>query len=158
MDLNIGAALWLAAQAEGHVLVHKARRTDTTSFNYPTTAASQSPPSATAASTCCQPAHLHQGPKKVTASATGSAGYGGPCNGDPCSCGGEEGEEGSQFGDNRGTDRDSEGTAWDSGGSGGWYRSRARVVLLGHGADELCAGYGRHRTRFRSHVRLLCLS
>jgi asparagine synthetase B (glutamine-hydrolysing) len=23
------------------------------------------------------------------------------------------------------------------------------VVLLGHGADEQCGGYGRHRTRFR---------
>ena len=29
---------------------------------------------------------------------------------------------------------------------------QARVVLLGHGADELCAGYGRHRTRFRAEV------
>jgi asparagine synthetase B (glutamine-hydrolysing) len=28
------------------------------------------------------------------------------------------------------------------------YRSEARVVLLGHGADELFGGYGRHRTRF----------
>ena len=27
------------------------------------------------------------------------------------------------------------------------YCSPARVVLLGHGADEQCAGYGRHRTR-----------
>eukprot|EP00892_Ulva_mutabilis_P012564 jgi/Ulvmu1/9680/UM055_0018.1 len=27
--------------------------------------------------------------------------------------------------------------------------SRARVVLLGHGADEAFGGYGRHRTRFR---------
>jgi hypothetical protein len=32
---------------------------------------------------------------------------------------------------------------------GSRYRSAARVVLLGHGADEQCAGYGRHRTRFR---------
>jgi asparagine synthetase B (glutamine-hydrolysing) len=30
------------------------------------------------------------------------------------------------------------------------YRSQARVVFLGHGADELFGGYGRHRTRFRS--------
>jgi len=28
------------------------------------------------------------------------------------------------------------------------YTSAARVVMLGHGADEQCAGYGRHRTRF----------
>jgi asparagine synthetase B (glutamine-hydrolysing) len=34
------------------------------------------------------------------------------------------------------------------------YRSTARVVLLGHGADELCAGYGRHRTRFREQACL----
>lgn len=30
------------------------------------------------------------------------------------------------------------------------YRSCARVVLLGHGADEQCAGYGRHRTKYNS--------
>ena len=35
----------------------------------------------------------------------------------------------------------------------GQYRSAARVVLLGHGADELCAGYGRHRTAFRYQVQ-----
>ncbi|KAL4436929.1 hypothetical protein ABPG75_004068 [Micractinium tetrahymenae] len=29
-------------------------------------------------------------------------------------------------------------------------RSAARVVLLGHGADELFGGYGRHRTAFRA--------
>lgn len=33
-----------------------------------------------------------------------------------------------------------------------WYRSAARVVLLGHGADEQHAGYGRHRTSFRNQV------
>jgi asparagine synthetase B (glutamine-hydrolysing) len=30
------------------------------------------------------------------------------------------------------------------------YKSEARVVFLGHGADELFAGYARHRTRFRN--------
>ena len=34
----------------------------------------------------------------------------------------------------------------------GWYCSAARVVLLGHGADEQHAGYGRHRTSFRTQV------
>ncbi len=38
-----------------------------------------------------------------------------------------------------------------------WYRSAARVVLLGHGADEQHAGYGRHRTSFRKHVSPYCL-
>ena len=32
------------------------------------------------------------------------------------------------------------------------YKSAARVVLVGHGADEQCAGYGRHRTKFRQQV------
>lgn len=40
-------------------------------------------------------------------------------------------------------------------GEGGLYRSRARVVLLGHGADELCGGYGRHRTAFLHQVTSL---
>ncbi len=38
-----------------------------------------------------------------------------------------------------------------------WYKSAARVVLLGHGADEQHAGYGRHRTSFRDHVSPYCL-
>lgn len=32
------------------------------------------------------------------------------------------------------------------------YASEARVVLLGHGADEQCGSYGRHRTKFRTMV------
>eukprot|EP00775_Hariotina_reticulata_P004225 gene4225-4474_t len=36
-------------------------------------------------------------------------------------------------------------------GATGLYGSAARVVLLGHGADEQCGGYGRHRTCFRNH-------
>ena len=30
------------------------------------------------------------------------------------------------------------------------YKSKARIVLVGSGADEQCAGYGRHRTKYRS--------
>eukprot|EP01018_Ginkgo_biloba_P014035 Gb_12885 [translate_table: standard] len=29
------------------------------------------------------------------------------------------------------------------------YKSEARILLVGSGADEQCAGYGRHRTKFR---------
>ena len=39
----------------------------------------------------------------------------------------------------------------------GWYKSAARVVLLGHGADEQHAGYGRHRTSFRNQVSPISL-
>jgi asparagine synthetase B (glutamine-hydrolysing) len=42
------------------------------------------------------------------------------------------------------------GAAEGSGKAPQRYRSAARVVLLGHGADELFAGYSRHRTRFRA--------
>ena len=34
------------------------------------------------------------------------------------------------------------------------YQSAARIVLVGHGADEQCAGYGRHRTKFRQNVSM----
>ena len=34
----------------------------------------------------------------------------------------------------------------------GWWRSTARAMLLGQGADEACGGYGRYRTRFREQV------
>lgn len=35
------------------------------------------------------------------------------------------------------------------------YKSRAKILLVGSGADEQCAGYGRHRTKYRNG-RYLC--
>jgi len=29
------------------------------------------------------------------------------------------------------------------------YKSNAKILLVGSGADEQCAGYGRHRTSYR---------
>ena len=110
MDLNIGAALWLAARAQGTLLVH------TPDSHLP----KDDSPSADAASTCTAALHNRSSPQP-----NGSGGR---------------------------AERVTEEI----------YRSRARVVLLGHGADELCAGYGRHRTRFRllvsSCLVLICAS
>ncbi|XP_030484760.2 uncharacterized protein LOC115701178 isoform X1 [Cannabis sativa] len=48
---------------------------------------------------------------------------------------------------------------WLAAGGDGWmhenyervrYRSKARILLVGSGADEQCAGYGRHRTKYRN--------
>ncbi|GJP46321.1 hypothetical protein CLOM_g5625 [Closterium sp. NIES-68] len=78
MDLNIGAALWLAARGEGRMVQY--------------------------------------------------GGEGG--------VGKEEGEGGQE-----------EGCRGMTRGEG--YRARARVVLVGTGADEQCGGYARYRTKFR---------
>lgn len=36
------------------------------------------------------------------------------------------------------------------------YKSEARILLVGSGADEQCAGYGRHKTKFRQGRYVLC--
>lgn len=96
MDLNIGAALWLATRASG-VLYEGDQMTC----------------SAGPGNGCCAPGSGagEAPPTKVM------LGHGGAAAGS---------------------------------GGGRAYTSQARVVLLGHGADELLGGYSRHRTRFRA--------
>lgn len=86
MDLNIGAALWLAASATG-TLVQAASGDD-----------AQADVKRGGRACSLAPQQLHEVPTPTMSRAT---------------C----------------------------------YVSSARVLLLGHGADEQCAGYGRHRTR-----------
>ena len=116
MDLNIGAALWLAAHAEGPVRLHVPLACATAARNH-------GPPAASMAGqgTCQQ---QQQAP---ACSASGATAAGRAAGGEAAA-----------------------GVHWQGGRP---YRSAARVVLLGHGADELCAGYGRHRTRFRKQAR-----
>lgn len=38
------------------------------------------------------------------------------------------------------------------------YKSEARVLLVGSGADEQCAGYGRHRTKYRNGRFVISMS
>ncbi len=101
MDLNIGAALWLAVRADGRLYTPAAA-----------TATAAPAPAAVASS------------RPITATATAAASSG------PATCAAATGQP---------------------------YRSAARVVFMGHGADEQCAGYGRHRTRYACVGVSLCV-
>jgi asparagine synthetase B (glutamine-hydrolysing) len=117
MDLNIGAALWLAARAEGQRVLLPVRCSSRDAADSNVTSA----PNGTSSSSNSISEWRLVTAEEAVAVAAGST------------------------------------TAVDSAGSSSsssavtrcCYRSAARVVLLGHGADEQCGGYGRHRTRFR---------
>ncbi len=205
MDLNIGAALWLAARAEGKVSVVLGSSTSTshscsqqghsqqpaelpyghqdTCPKPAGTAVMGSPENSQGSSVCCtatcqqgssqqtaapssQPSHSAGNPKtacpqealQVTADGTkqiSRSALSGAALRDARSTAGAQSEAGP---DNK---RDMHACeACDARGEPcttryEWYRSGARVVLLGHGADEQHAGYGRHRTSFRNQVQAL---
>ncbi len=112
MDLNSGAALWLAAAGQGTLRLPGA--------------AAAAAAGVTAAAPDPQPASAEAGSATPSTNAPTTDGDG-PTRAAAASTGGD--------GDD---------------GAGAFYGSAARVVLLGHGADEQCGGYGRHRTRFRA--------
>ncbi len=130
MDLNIGAALWLAARGEGalHVM------------------APQQGPAAEAAAEAAAGAPASPADGRFAAAAAEQ--------GD-----GERPQDGVQppaAAQQYRCSSSSSSSSCSGEGSGAAdgapkrCRSAARVVLLGHGADELCGGYGRHRTAFRN--------
>uniref|UniRef100_A0A7C9EVS6 Asparagine synthase (Glutamine-hydrolyzing) n=1 Tax=Opuntia streptacantha TaxID=393608 RepID=A0A7C9EVS6_OPUST len=45
---------------------------------------------------------------------------------------------------------ETDGYCQDEDGQKFRYKSEARILLVGSGADEQCAGYGRHRTKYRN--------
>lgn len=38
------------------------------------------------------------------------------------------------------------------------YKSEAKILLVGSGADEQCAGYSRHKTKYRSGGYVLAMN
>lgn len=212
MDLNIGAALWMAAKAEGHVTVVPASSASRQQPHAHQAAKLAGPEAATASSVAAahdkhitkysthssglqlalpqmathRPADAAQkaeslGDKSVSVHATHASQEGGvqAASTSPASdskhplhhaaapasniamSGGAQ-----QVGNERNGCTSSGGAVSDraqpAGQAGvrrlGWYKSAARVVLLGHGADEQHAGYGRHRTSFRTEVSPISLN
>jgi hypothetical protein len=123
MDLNIGSALWCAAHAAGRL-------------RYPQLPAWRSA------------ARHHAAPKTAT-------GPGGSAENDDCAGTHTASAETAAAAGAVAEARAATGggnALWRPAREGAHYRSCARVALLGHGADEQCGGYGRHRTTFRHQV------
>ena len=188
MDLNIGAALWMAAKAEGQVTVipattasreqpqrqEAAKQSGSAAIAIPVAAphagsintsqhniCNNAPPSKLASP------HI-SGHKSVSvAHHQGKLGDPSALVHDACPSQ-EDGEQATSSSSACSSTfhaaAPSSRLAWSGGAEAasipqtgstryGWYKSAARVVLLGHGADEQHAGYGRHRTSFRNQVR-----
>lgn len=152
MDLNIGAALWLAAAGTGTLTYPRspaAAMSGTAAapsaslgaeasrhFMKPNTPANDiagavgklncSAPGSSTTSATTETKSVSA--REATASPTSRSGAA-----EPCACS---------------SSRPLEGCL---------YTSQARVVMLGHGTDEQCAGYGRHRTKFREGGRSFVL-
>ncbi len=176
MDLNIGAALWFGARGVGTLRTapppqatsHLCRYADEEAV-----AAPPAPPDARqrrrqqgAAAGAAAPLAVLQVRLEVHGGAAGAGGrrlelqveWLGTSGVD----GGGRDASGCGKGRGRGGGNGSEGLGARTGGGGAVgeeasgrceegqaYRSRARVLLLGMGADEQMGGYGRHRTAFR---------
>ncbi len=123
MDLNIGSALWCAAHAAGRLQYPQLPAWRSAARRRAATKVATGPGSSAAADSCTG---------TPTATKTAAASVAAAATG--VTAGGEE-------------------APWRPAREGSRYRSCARVALLGHGADEQCGGYGRHRTTFRHKVR-----
>ena len=191
MDLNIGAALWMAAQAEGQVTVVSAlkagteqparhqsakRAAQTASTALPVAESDpdnnkshigcsrSSVSHAMSAAQKAQQAGAHELQCHSTCSAvTHASGHGNHTQGSEAqtaSMSSDTGPAGTAARSCSGSTLSDNGEQESSRHRNapvccGWYKSAARVVLLGHGADEQHAGYGRHRTCFRNQVSLM---
>jgi asparagine synthetase B (glutamine-hydrolysing) len=123
MDLNIGAALWLAARAEGTLHLPTAY---SPAVHHDSKAAGEGALGTQVPSTTPQAASA------ASIQASGSA----ACTA-PSDAARAQQADGHDMAARRGAR-----------GHGARYASRARVALLGTGADEVFGGYGRHRTAY----------
>eukprot|EP00879_Flechtneria_rotunda_P011431 GHRR01011941.1.p1 GENE.GHRR01011941.1~~GHRR01011941.1.p1 ORF type:complete len:860 (+),score=375.52 GHRR01011941.1:91-2670(+) len=139
MDLNIGVALWLATKAMGRVVVPVCEEHSGWSFvplpcsNSSLSAADCS--NGLQASSCNSNGTMHEAAAAPQQEQLSCARQ--PHAAAPPPAASIVNETGS------GSSSTSNST------NSPCYVSAARVVLLGHGADEQCAGYGRHRTKYR---------
>lgn len=151
MDLNIGAALWLAAGARGTLRLYPPAHPDDASATGSGSGSSCTPPFGE---------HGLEHGRRPSPAAGSAPCASCSCNTPTCSCSirGSGGQGGGGGGEGEGgpcpaaAPPPSVHAASGAGGlvDGQPFCSAARVVLLGHGADEQAGGYGRHRTRFRS--------
>ena len=187
MDLNIGAALWMAAQAEGQVTVASALTASTQQPATHQSARLSEPTASTTLPADPDSTKSHCGCSRSSVSHATSAAQNSQQAGAPgAQCLSTVGYATDTHGHASRAQDDNAQTASMSSDSGpdgnaarlccenmlsddteqsssrhrevsvscGRYKSAARVVLLGHGADEQHAGYGRHRTSFRNQVSL----
>lgn len=128
MDMNIGAALWLAARGEGTLLGAPQQGRHGAAQAADGVEGAGAAPAAGGRAAAAGATVRHGGERSQDCAQPPAAQQQGPDAGSTSSHGGSSATPGAPL----------------------RCRSAARVVLLGHGADELCGGYGRHRTAFRT--------
>ena len=140
MDMNIGAALWFGSRAWGRLRAPRAAShlsPSSESHGTPLMRYADASGRGLAEASKGDASHLHPQPPLLEARVRlQQGGLAVKLRVDADDSDGEEGEE-----------REEEGGARCI--RQGGYRSGARVLLLGGGADELFGGYGRHRTVWR---------
>ena len=129
MDLNIGSALWCAAHAAGRL-------------RFPQLPTWRSAARLRGAQVAANGSDISGQQEQASAAAAGHDG----------SRTAAETPAAPEAAAAAGAASGGEEALWRPAGEGARYRSCARVALLGHGADEQCGGYGRHRTTFRHQV------
>ena len=171
MDLNIGAALWLAARGVGTLSSkgpHQATTTISINSSSSSTNERENSDSSSSSGSVSHQRGCGGGSSSSSCGATAAAVND---NGDATASSGQAALATARASEELGAvnpylarDADAATAAAAAGVEGAageardlpppappLYCSAASVVLLGHGADEQAGGYGRHRTKFQAH-------